>query len=105
MAQFEPGKSGNPKGKPKGAQRRFTKMREELKSALPALLESTKKAALSGDMTAMRLLLERTRSGEGGHTHRQSGAHLDGDCSGRHAPGRRRLPCGCPGSARQAEGT
>lgn len=60
MAKFQPGKSGNPRGKPQGAKSRFTKMRQELESDLPALLKSTKEAALAGDMTAMRLLLERT---------------------------------------------
>ena len=60
MTQFKPGESGNPAGKPKGARSRFTKMREALADDLPQLLDATKTAALAGDMTAMRLLLERT---------------------------------------------
>jgi hypothetical protein len=60
MTLFKPGESGNPQGKPKGAKSKYTLMREALADDLPQLLEATKAAALSGDMTAMRLLLERT---------------------------------------------
>ena len=60
MAKFKRGQSGNPAGKPRGARSRFTKMREKLEADLPDLLDATKQAALAGDMTAMRLLLERT---------------------------------------------
>ena len=60
MAKFKRGQSGNPAGKPRGARSRFTKMREKLEADLPCLLDATKQAALDGDMTAMRLLLERT---------------------------------------------
>jgi len=35
-------------------------MREKLEADVPDLLDATKQAALAGDMTAMRLLLERT---------------------------------------------
>lgn len=60
MAKFEKGRSGNPAGKPKGT-RHVTTL------AVEALLEGeaeglTRKAielALEGDMTAMRLCLER----------------------------------------------
>lgn len=60
MTQFKPGQSGNPNGKPKGTKSKYTLMRDALADDLPELLEATKAAALSGDMTAMRLLLERT---------------------------------------------
>ena len=60
MTLFQPGQSGNPQGKPKGAKSKYTLMREALADDLPQLLEATKAAALAGDMTAMRLLLERT---------------------------------------------
>ena len=60
MARYKKGQSGNPDGKPLGAKSRFTAMREALADDLPALLDKTKEAALEGDMTAMRLLLERT---------------------------------------------
>ena len=60
MTKFKPGQSGNPKGRPKGAKNRYTEIRQTLINDLPELLEATKEAALSGDMTAMRLLLERT---------------------------------------------
>lgn len=60
MTLFKPGESGNPQGKPKGAKSKYTLMREALADDLPQLLEATKAAALAGDMTAMRLLLERT---------------------------------------------
>ena len=60
MTQFKPGKSGNPNGKPRGAKSKYTLMRDALANDLPQLLDATKNAALSGDMVAMRLLLERT---------------------------------------------
>jgi len=57
---FKKGESGNPSGKPAGALSRFTQMRNQLADDLPSLLEVTKKQALAGDTTALRLLLERT---------------------------------------------
>lgn len=60
MTKYLPGKSGNPSGKPKGAKSRYTVMREQLLADLPELLRVTKKQALTGDTTALRLLLERT---------------------------------------------
>lgn len=57
---FKPGESGNPEGRPTGSRNRFTELREALADDLDGLLETTKQAAHGGDMTAMRLLLERT---------------------------------------------
>lgn len=59
MARFEPGKSGNPSGRPQGSKNQATKLLETFEGDLPALLAATKEKALQGDMTAMRLLLDR----------------------------------------------
>jgi hypothetical protein len=59
MAQFEPGQSGNPRGRPTGSKNRSTKLLESFEDDLPALIAVTKEKALQGDMTAMRLLLDR----------------------------------------------
>ena len=60
MPPFEPGKSGNPKGKPRGTRSRYTRYRAALEKDLPVLLEVAKKHAMAGDRVAMKLLLERT---------------------------------------------
>lgn len=52
------GKSGNPKGRPPG-RGQSAQFREALASKLPAILESVVKAAIEGDMTAARLVLDR----------------------------------------------
>ena len=57
---FEKGRSGNPKGKPKGARHQTTVLAEKLmeddaRDVVQAVLD----AARSGDMTAARLVLER----------------------------------------------
>jgi len=57
--KFKPGTSGNPDGRPQGSKNRATKLLEALDADVPALLTVTKEKALQGDMTAMRLLLER----------------------------------------------
>lgn len=60
MAKFEKGKSGNPAGKPKGARHRTTLAVEKLLEGEAE--ELTRKAielALGGDVTALRLCLER----------------------------------------------
>ena len=59
MGQFQPGQSGNPSGRPKGSKNRSTKLLDALGDDVPELLEATKRAALDGDMTAMRLLMDR----------------------------------------------
>ena len=52
------GQSGNPKGRPPG-RGQSAQFREALASKLPAILESVVKAAIEGDMTAARLVLDR----------------------------------------------
>ena len=60
MARFKPGKSGNPKGKPKGARDRRSVWREKLGGELDAILERVVAAAKAGDMQAISLILSRT---------------------------------------------
>ena len=57
--KFQPGESGNPEGRPKGSKNWSTILLAALKDDVPELIEKTKEKALEGDMTAMRLLLER----------------------------------------------
>lgn len=59
MAQFRPGKSGNPKGRNKGTPDRRTVLLRKLEDDLPALLDTLKANALGGDMQALKLLLDR----------------------------------------------
>jgi hypothetical protein len=56
---FKPGRSGNVKGRPKGIIDKRLRLNKSLMADGDALLEVTKAAALSGDMTAMSLLLPR----------------------------------------------
>ena len=60
MAKFTPGESGNPKGRPRGRKDRRAALRELIAPHVPAILERVVQAALSGDMAAAKLLLERT---------------------------------------------
>jgi hypothetical protein len=57
---FEPGKSGNPKGRPKGSRNQATLLAEELLDGeAEALTRKAIDRALEGDATALRLCLER----------------------------------------------
>lgn len=57
---FKPGQSGNPKGKPKGTRHKATMAVEALLDGeAEQLTRKAIDAALSGDMTALRLCLER----------------------------------------------
>lgn len=60
MAKFMPGESGNPKGRPRGRKDRRSALRELIAPHVPAVLDRVVQAALSGDMAAAKLLLERT---------------------------------------------
>jgi hypothetical protein len=58
--QFQPGQSGNPAGKPKGARHAITKAAEALLDGeTEALTRKCIELAKEGDMVAMRLCLER----------------------------------------------
>jgi Family of unknown function (DUF5681) len=60
---FEPGKSGNPKGRPKGSRNKTTLAIEELLDGeSEAITRKLLEKALEGDMTALRLCLERLLS-------------------------------------------
>jgi hypothetical protein len=60
QTQFQPGQSGNPSGRPKGARHRATLAIEELLDGeAEALTRKAIEMALAGDNTAMRLCLER----------------------------------------------
>lgn len=58
--RFKPGKSGNPAGRPQGARNKATLAAMELlEGEAQALTRKVIDAALGGDMTALRLCLER----------------------------------------------
>ncbi|MES2728985.1 MAG: DUF5681 domain-containing protein [Pseudomonadota bacterium] len=56
---FIAGRSGNPNGRPKGAGDKRTEMRSLLEPHAPALIEKAVQMALAGDVTALKLCLDR----------------------------------------------
>lgn len=56
--QWQPGESGNPRGRPPG-RGQAAQLREALASKLPEVLEAVVTAAIAGDMTAAKLVLDR----------------------------------------------
>jgi Family of unknown function (DUF5681) len=60
MAMFKPGESGNPAGKPKGARNKVTLAIEALLDGeAEALTRKAIELAMGGDMTALRLCIDR----------------------------------------------
>lgn len=59
MAKFQPGQSGNPSGKPKGAKDKRTELRQLLVPHHKKLVETLLHFAESGDMSAMRIVMDR----------------------------------------------
>jgi hypothetical protein len=60
MARFQPGQSGNPKGKPKGTKNRIRiDAKSLIEPHIPRLIEILKKAAEDGDVQAARILIDR----------------------------------------------
>ena len=59
MARFEKGKSGNPRGRPKGVIDRRNRYRSLIESRLPDVIDQVITSALGGDMTACKLLLDK----------------------------------------------
>ncbi|HVV96495.1 MAG TPA: DUF5681 domain-containing protein [Rhodanobacteraceae bacterium] len=58
--RFQPGKSGNPSGRPKGVPDRRNELRELITPHVPELLEKALAMARDGDVNALRLLLDRS---------------------------------------------
>lgn len=56
--QWKAGQSGNPKGRPPGANS-MTNLRKQIAEHLPAIIEKQIELALEGDRLAARLLIER----------------------------------------------
>ena len=57
--KFQPGQSGNPAGKPKGAPDKRTALRSLLNPHAPQLIEKAVQMALEGDTAALKLCLDR----------------------------------------------
>jgi hypothetical protein len=58
MAKFQKGRSGNPRGLPRGVQTQ-AKLRESIATDLPAIIQGLVHAAKNGDTAAAKLLLDR----------------------------------------------
>ena len=58
--QFTKGTSGNPAGRPKGIKDKRHRFNEAIESMIPDVLESVFQRAVAGDMTAAKMLLDRT---------------------------------------------
>lgn len=58
--QFTKGVSGNPAGRPKGIKDKRHRYAESIDSMIPQVLDCVYQKALAGDMTAARMLLDRT---------------------------------------------
>lgn len=58
MPRFKPGESGNPKGRPRLDQTQCA-LRDQIKTAAPAVVDRLIAAALEGDVGAGKILLER----------------------------------------------
>lgn len=56
---FEPGKSGNPAGKPRGAKDKRTALRALLEPHAKKLVRKAVALALDGDTTALRICIDR----------------------------------------------
>lgn len=58
--RFKPGRSGNPSGRPKGARNRASVLAQVLmEDQTEAVVQTVIDAALTGDMTACKLIVER----------------------------------------------
>ncbi len=58
--QFTKGASGNPAGRPKGIKDKRHRFNEAIESMIPEVLESVFRKAVAGDMTAAKMLLDRS---------------------------------------------
>jgi len=58
--QFTKGVSGNPAGRPKGIKDKRHRFNEAIESMIPEVLESVFQKAVAGDMTAAKMLLDRS---------------------------------------------
>ena len=58
--QFTKGASGNPAGRPKGIKDKRHRYAESIDSMIPQVLDCVYQKALAGDMTAAKMLLDRT---------------------------------------------
>ena len=58
--QSTKGLSGNPAGRPKGIKDKRHRFNEAIESMIPAVLESVFQKAVAGDMTAAKMLLDRS---------------------------------------------
>ena len=58
--QFTKGVSGNPSGRPRGIKDKRHRFKEAIESMIPEVLESVFQRAVAGDMTAAKMLLDRS---------------------------------------------
>ena len=59
MAKFKKGRSGNPRGRPKGIVDRRSRYLALVEQNLPDVIHQVVSAALGGDMTACKMLLDK----------------------------------------------